>query len=132
MFPNLLQVVGLAPGLWTVDMVGLSWLSKDAYYRELSEGDGPAIVPGMRITFEFTARLISGKELANTQLRGMPFTLIYDPKEPIWGVSLRLAKLGTMRRVLLNPQAAYGVEGVPGIVPPDQPLLLDISILNKP
>lgn len=92
--------------------------------REIQPGDGRVIMEGDVVTFEFIARVPSGKEIANTYRRGLSFTLKADRKGgPLAGALVGMRETGE-REV----SATFGASGIPGVVPLDEPILIDIKI----
>jgi hypothetical protein len=40
-------------------------------------------------------------------------------------------RVGGTRRVAIAPQMAYGSRGVPGVIPPDAPLTVEITVVKE-
>lgn len=100
------------------------------FLRELEEGDGKLAREGARITIEFVASTLQGRELANTEKRGLPYVFPYRHQTDVWTRMVKGMKVRGKRLVLLFPEAAYGPKGVPGIVPPNEPLLVWLKMTS--
>ena len=98
--------------------------------RDLSTGDGKTAREGGRITIEFMASTLRGRELANTEKRGLPYIFPFKKEPDIWTRMVAGMKVRGTRLLMLTPEAAYGAKGVPGIVPPGEPLLVWVKVTS--
>ena len=94
-------------------------------------GDGLAAVEGDLVTVHYVVTTPEGRELASTQLRGLPFSFVLDERAPSY---LRLAVLGMAeggeRLVRTSPSLAFGEEGLPPVVPPGASLVVRLRLLR--
>ena len=92
--------------------------------RDLRRGDGPTVAIGDVVTFEFIASVATGKEIANTYKRGLPFTLQADPK----GEALSAALIGMRETGEREVAVIFGGPGIPGVVPSGERLIIWLKI----
>lgn len=130
MFPFLFQALGLEPGWWNPAIFMLDRRAEGVFARELEVGQGKPAREGGRITVEFVASTLAGHEVANTEKRGLPFVFAYPHQPDIWSRMVAEMNVGGSRLILLSPENAYGPKGVPGIVPPGEPLLIWVKVTS--
>ncbi len=80
-------------------------------------GQGPRVLPGDRVTFHFAVENESGREVANSEKRGLPYTLVYGDVGAgiVWVDVLGGVRQGSERLVSLPAEAVFGAAGVPPI-----------------
>ena len=96
--------------------------------REIVQGNGPAVQVGDLVTVNFEVRSRSGKQLAGTLKRGLPYSFVFgDPRQPrMWQDALRGLGVGGERWCVVPPERAFGQAGVPPVVPPGASLYLHV------
>ncbi len=92
--------------------------------QEITRGDGITVASGDTVTFEFRAKLASGKIVANTVARGLAYTLKADQN----GDALASALVGMHETGEREITLTYAFPGVPGIVPAGEPMLIWLKI----
>jgi peptidylprolyl isomerase len=99
---------------------------------ETIRGTGSGARDGDRITVDFTITTVDGKELANSQRRGLPFTLVLgDPNvSPFWWPALKGARKGCERQLTFSSDVVFGPEGAPPFVPHGAQLFGTIRVLH--
>jgi FKBP-type peptidyl-prolyl cis-trans isomerase FkpA len=96
--------------------------------RDLFAGIGEGANMGDQIALEYTTWLDNGTEIDSTSNWGQ--AVIFElGKAPIpgWNEGLEGIGIGGRRRLILPPAMAYGVDGVPGTVPPNATLLFEVE-----
>ena len=94
------------------------------------EGVGTPAGPGDRVTFHFVVRTLDGKELANSQKRGLPYSVVLDGRASFWSSALKGMRRGGTSRIQANSSAFFGNEGVLPIVPPHTMIEAELSLLS--
>jgi FKBP-type peptidyl-prolyl cis-trans isomerase FkpA len=99
--------------------------------QELFVGDGEPVETGDVVTFDYTMWLADGARVDSTQDRGTPLIATVGDA-PLAGLDEGLVGMrpGGRRRLELTPDLAYGAQGVPGLVPPDTALVLEVHVLE--
>ena len=99
--------------------------------QELFVGDGEPIETGDTVTFDSTMWLADGARVDSTLDRGTPLVAKVG-EAPLAGLDEGLVGMrpGGRRRLELTPDLAYGAQGVPGLVPPDTALVLEVHVLE--
>lgn len=100
-------------------------------FEELFVGDGPVARTGDQVTFEYTVWLEDGTQVDSTSDRGvaMTVTLGSSPMKA-WDEGLVGMQPKGRRRLLVPPALAYGESGVPGRVPPNAALVIEVLALS--
>jgi FKBP-type peptidyl-prolyl cis-trans isomerase FkpA len=99
------------------------------FVQELKRGAGPGAEPHQEAVLKFTCWLPNGDRVASSDARGTP--LVFRLKQGVMIVDDAVVgmQVGEVRKVVLSPQRAYGEKGVPGQVPPNSPLVMEIELL---
>ena len=73
----------------------------------------------------------SGKELDST-FGGSPFKFVFGTSGviPGWDKGMKGMKVGGRRQLIVPPDLAYGAQGSPPDVPPNETLIFDIDLLK--
>lgn len=130
MLPLLYQALGIQPGLWNAAILLLVPHGPGVFAQELKVGDGISAGSGKRITIEFVATTLKGRELANTEKRGLPYIFPFQKNPDMWTRLVEGMNVNGSRLVLLLPEVAYGAKGVPGLIPPGEPLLVWVRMTS--
>lgn len=127
-------IAALGVGLQTVGLPAQSVapeLSEPAVMTQtLAEGTGLAATAGDRVTVHFVVRTVEGKELANSQKRGMPFTVDLDAAESFWLFAIDGMRLDGRRLIRANSSQFFGRSGVSPIVPSDTWIEAELVLLK--
>ena len=94
-------------------------------------GTGTSAASGNTITVNYTGMFIDGK-VFDTSIGKQPITVMIGAGQviPGWDQGILGMKVGGIRRLLIPADLAYGVQGVPGAIPPNSPLIFDIQLLD--
>lgn len=86
---------------------------------------------GDLVTFHFVVVDPSGKEIANTERRGLPYSIVLGdrPASAVWAEALLGLKPGEERVVMLD-SSRFGPAGVPPIVAPSVTLTARVKVLS--
>lgn len=99
--------------------------------QEQFAGEGEPVVEGDVVTFDYTMWLADGTRVDSTLDRGTPLVATVG-EAPLAGLDEGLVGMrpGGRRRLELTPDLAYGAQGVPGLVPPDTALVVEVHLLE--
>ncbi|CEL94530.1 unnamed protein product [Vitrella brassicaformis CCMP3155] len=95
--------------------------------RVVREGYGKLAQGGGFVKLRYTGKLA---ETGRVFARGDDFRCMVADGSMIkgWDLALRTMKEGEVAEVVIAPKYAYGVKGVPPVIPPNAPLLFEIEL----
>ena len=102
-------------------------------YQDLTVGNGPAPMPGQRVTVHYTGWLQSnGSKFDSSVDRGEPFTFTLGQGEVIkgWDEGVATMKVGGKRRLTIPASLGYGEQGAGDKIPPNATLVFDVELLG--
>lgn len=98
---------------------------------DLRVGSGTVVEPGALVTLHFRVWNETGRELADTRKRGLPFTI--PAPEPgtsvFWESALRGLRSGGRREVLLPAHLAYASEALAPVLPTSGFLRAEVEVV---
>ena len=102
---------------------------------DVKEGKGPEVKKGDTVTIHYTGWLKDGtifdssrKDLATRPVSGEPVTFPLNGLIKGWQEGLPGAKVGTVRRLYIPYQLAYGEKGRPPVIPAKSDLVFEIEV----
>ena len=99
-------------------------------YEVLREGDGTSPGSGGLATVHYRGTLPDGTEFDSSYGDGEPATFAVDEVVPGFSEALRLLKVGGHIRVVIPSDLAYGPDGGPPPIGPNQVLIFEIELLG--
>jgi len=106
-------------------------LESGLQYQELMLGQGPPAERGQTVTVDYVGFLSDGTVFDSSRKRGVPMNFELGAAPLVgWNEGILGMQAGGERRLSLPPELAYGSAGVEGIIPPDETLVFDISLLK--
>lgn len=99
--------------------------------RDITKGKGPAAKPGDSLTVQYVGVSYSTrKEFDASWNRGQPFTFPLGGGQviPGWDKGLEGMKAGGRRELTIPPELAYGPQGQPPDIGPDETLVFVIDL----
>lgn len=102
-------------------------------FNELEEGTGATAEPGDEVTVQYVGvGYDSEKEFDSSWSRNEPFTFTLGAGEVIkgWDQGVKGMKVGGRRELLIPPELAYGPEGSPPKIGPNETLIFVIDLLS--
>lgn len=108
---------------------GVSELPNGIQYQVLKEGDGKNPNPSSNIKAHYRGSLLDGKEFDSSYKRNQPFTARLTQLIKGWQVVIPLMKEGSIWRLWIPSDYAYGDNGTGGI-PGGATLQFDVELIQ--
>ena len=99
-------------------------------YEVLREGDGATPEAGQRVTVHYRGTKPDESEFDSSYSRGEPSVFGVDNVVDGFSEALRLMKVGGHLRVVIPGELAYGPNGRPPLIGPNQVLIFEIELLG--
>ena len=100
-------------------------------YVVLAEGNGgESPKHGQNVTVHYTGSLLDGKIFDSSVQRGTPAQFGIGQVIEGWNEALVMMKKGEKRTLIIPPELGYGVQGYPGVIPPNSYLIFDVELLD--
>jgi peptidylprolyl isomerase len=106
---------------------------KKLVVKDLIKGTGPAAKPGDPITVNYIGvNYANGKPFDNSYDRGQPFPFQLGGGQVIsgWDNGLVGMKVGGRRMLIIPPSQAYGPQGQPPVIKPNETLVFVVDLLS--
>lgn len=100
--------------------------------EDLVEGEGPAAKAGDEVSVHYVGvNYKNGKEFDSSWGRGEPFTFPLGAGFviPGWDQGVAGMKVGGRRELTIPPELAYGAEGSPPTIPPNETLVFVVDLV---
>lgn len=98
-------------------------------YEVLKEGKGKKPTLKDKVTVHYTGTLISGQKFDSSHDRGQPAEFPVNGIIKGWQEALQMMPEGSVFRLYIPPDLAYGAQAQPGI-PPFSVLVFDVELLK--
>ena len=101
-------------------------------YLITKKGTGPQLKAGDTVIMNYTGTLTTGVKFDSSYDRNEPFAFKLGAGQVIKGWDEGVAKLhvGDHAILVLPGKIAYGLRGVPNVIPPDATLIFVVEVLN--
>ncbi|MDX1663087.1 MAG: FKBP-type peptidyl-prolyl cis-trans isomerase [Candidatus Promineifilaceae bacterium] len=102
-------------------------------YAVLEEGSGGEVVAGQPVTIQFTGWISDDLSIfASSFDRGEPATFVAGAGQFIPGAEEAIVGMreGGVRQIIVPAEQAFGAQGIPGLIPPDSDLILEVEVLE--
>jgi FKBP-type peptidyl-prolyl cis-trans isomerase len=99
-------------------------------YKVITVGSGRSPKPDEYAVVNYIGRHADGREVDNSYKFGKPVTVPIAGLIPGWAEALHLMKTGSKWALYIPAKLAYGKEGVPGFIAPDEPLLFEVELVG--
>ncbi len=121
---SLLQPTYVPPEPWTTDS-GL-------FISDLLLPKGEPVVSGQTVSVHYRASLQTGVKVDSSYDGGAPieFTIGTGAVPVALDEGVLGMTLGARRIVVAPPEFAFGVDGIPGIIPPDSTITFDLEMME--
>lgn len=98
----------------------------------LKEGTGKLADVGNTVTVHYTGTFENGTKFDSSLDRGEPFSFKLGAGQVIkgWEQGVLGMKINEKRKLILEPELAYGEKGIPGAIPPNAVLIFEVELLK--
>lgn len=109
---------------------GVRSLPSGLQYEVIKEGTGEMPKATDVVKVHYRGTLIDGTEFDNSYSRGEPTVFTINKIIPGWTEVLQLMKTGSLRKVFIPPELAYGENPPNPNIPPNALLIFEIELLE--
>lgn len=109
---------------------GIVELPSGVQYRVIEEGQGARPGPTDTVTLHYRMMRTDDREMDSSFRRGQPIVLQVDSALEGWQEVLPLMREGATWQVFLPPELAFGVQGDPPLVGPNEALQFDLKLVK--
>ena len=104
----------------------------DLLIENLKEGAGAEAKAGNTVTVHYVGTLTDGKKFDSSRDRGQGFSFKLGAGQVIkgWDQGVAGMRVGSMRKLTIPPQLAYGDRGFPPVIPPGSTLVFEVELLE--
>ncbi len=99
-------------------------------YRVIRTGKGPKPKVTDTVTVEYTGTLIDGTEFDSSSKHGGPADFVLGQVIPGWVEALQLMPIGSTWEIYVPSHLAYGEQGAPPAIGPNETLVFKVRLLN--
>lgn len=109
---------------------GVVTLPDGLQYKVIVDGSGPQPTENDVVTVNYAGRLINGTEFDSSYKRGQPASFPVNAVIPGWIEALKLMKVGSTWELYIPATLAYGEQGVPPVIGPNETLIFKVELLG--
>ncbi|HEV2327226.1 MAG TPA: FKBP-type peptidyl-prolyl cis-trans isomerase [Verrucomicrobiae bacterium] len=109
---------------------GVVTLPDGLQYKIIHDGDGATPGPNDIVTVNYRGTFVNGAEFDSSIKRGHPAEFPVTGVIPGWTEALEKMKVGSKWDVYVPSNLAYGPNGRPPLVGPDQTLIFEVELLG--
>ncbi len=109
---------------------GVRTLSDGLQYKVLTAGTGRMPRPTDRVVVNYKGTFIDGTEFDSSYRRGQPLTVPVNGVIRGWSEALQLMPVGSKWQIFVPPQLAYGPQGAPPAIGPNETLIFEINLMG--
>lgn len=109
---------------------GVVTLPDGLQYKVLVEGNGKQPKDTDTVSVNYAGTLIDGTEFDSSYKRGQPTSFPVNAVIPGWTEALKLMKVGSTWELYIPAALAYGAQGVPPVIGPNQTLIFKVELLS--
>jgi|SRR5579862_8679187 len=109
---------------------GVVTLADGLQYKVITPGKGPKPTDTDVVTVHYAGKLIDGTEFDSSFKRGEPTTFPVNGVIPGWVEALKLMKVGSTWELFIPPALAYGEQGAPPSIGPNQALIFMVKLID--
>lgn len=109
---------------------GVVTLSDGLQYKVITQGKGPKPSSQDIVVVDYTGTLIDGTEFDSSYKRGQPATFGVSGVIPGWVEALQLMNTGSTWMLYIPANLAYGDQGAPPLIGPNQTLVFKVHLIK--
>jgi FKBP-type peptidyl-prolyl cis-trans isomerase FklB len=109
---------------------GVQTLPDGLQYKILTEGSGESPSPDDIVTVNYRGSFVDGTEFDSSAKMGHPAQFPVRGVIPGWTEALQKMKVGSKWQLFVPADLAYGQNGRPPLIGPDQTLVFEIELLS--
>lgn len=109
---------------------GVVTLPDGLQYKVISDGTGPKPTDSDVVTVNYAGTLIDGTEFDSSYKRGEPTSFPVNAVIPGWTEALKLMKTGSTWMLYIPANLAYGAQGAPPAIGPNQTLIFKVDLIS--
>jgi FKBP-type peptidyl-prolyl cis-trans isomerase FklB len=109
---------------------GVVTLPDGLQYKVIGAGKGAQPAATDTVTVNYAGRLIDGTEFDSSYKRGQPAMFPVNGVIAGWVEALQLMKAGSVWELYIPASLAYGEQGAPPVIGPNQALIFKVELLD--
>ncbi len=109
---------------------GVESLEGGVQYKVIKSGDGGSPSAADTVKVHYTGTLITGKMFDSSVERGEPAQFQVGQVIKGWQLALQKMKVGDKWMLYIPPELAYGEQGRPGKIGPNEVLVFEVELLD--
>lgn len=109
---------------------GVKELEKGVQYKVITEGDGGSPSAADTVSVHYTGKLTNGEVFDSSVERGEPTQFPVNRVIQGWQLALQKMKVGSKWMLYIPPNMAYGENGAPPKIGPNEVLIFEVELLE--
>jgi FKBP-type peptidyl-prolyl cis-trans isomerase FklB len=109
---------------------GVKTTKSGLQYKVIEEGKGPKPSATDTVTVNYEGTLLDGTVFDSSYQRGKPVSFPLNGVIPGWTEALQLMPVGSTYMIYIPSNLAYGEQGAPGAIGPNQTLTFKIQLIS--
>ena len=109
---------------------GVKELGKGIQYKVITEGEGASPSATDTVSVHYTGKLTNGEVFDSSVARGEPAQFPVNRVIPGWQMALQEMKVGSKWMLYIPPAMAYGEDGAPPKIGPNEVLIFEVELLD--
>ena len=109
---------------------GVVTLPSGLQYKVITPGDGPSPTANDSVTVNYRGTLVDGTEFDSSAAHGGPANFRVGGVIKGWQEGIKLMKKGAKWQLFVPSDLAYGVDGQPPAIGPNEALVFDVELVD--
>jgi len=110
-------------------MEGVKTLQDGLQYKVIKAGTGPIPGPTAKVVVNYRGTFVDGTEFDSSYRRGQPIVVPVNGVIRGWSEALQMMRVGSKWQLFVPPQLAYGPQGAPPAIGPNETLIFEMELL---